>query len=107
MHNSIKYIIKIVIIALLIGCLFKVPYAYFTITRVLVCVGFYFLAFKDEEESNRQSILGFGILLFQPIFKIPFGRFVWNVIDVVVAALMLIWIVIDLIKYLDGKRKGI
>lgn len=107
MVNSIKYIIKIAIIVLLIGCLFKVPYSYFIVTRVLVCTGFYLLGFKMEQKSNMQTILVFGIILFQPIFKIPFGRFVWNIIDVCVAALMLIWIIMDLIKYSNGKRTRI
>jgi len=86
-------IIKILIAALLIGCLFEVPYGYFQFIRIAGCIGFCYLAYKELEE--KRSITGiFSVvcaILLNPVFKIHFTRKTWNNIDVVIALGLIIW----------------
>jgi len=99
------YLIKILLAALLIGCLFKVPYGYFQFVRIAGCIGFCYLAY--EEYKSRRVIteilcIACAILL-NPIIKIHFSRSLWNTIDLIIAILLIIWIVVDLVYLYYGK----
>ena len=86
--------IKIGLATLLFLCLADMPYGYFQFVRWAALVGFALLAF-DASEKNRQQemIVYIGLaLLFQPIFKIALGRTIWNIVDLVVGAALLIMI---------------
>ena len=90
-------IIKILIAALLIGCLFKVPYGYFQFIRIAGCIGFCYLAYKEFEEKRTTTGLlsvAFAILL-NPVFKIHFTRKIWNNIDLVIAIGLIIWVIFE------------
>lgn len=68
------------------------PYGYFQFVRWAALVGFALLAF-DASDKNRQQemIVYIGLaLLFQPIFKITLGRFLWNIVDVIVGVGLLL-----------------
>jgi hypothetical protein len=101
-------IIKILLAGLLIGCLFNVPYGYFQFIRIAGCVGFIYLAYYEFQ--NKRNITGiFSVacaLLLNPVFKIHFVRKQWNIIDVVIAVLLLIWVIFDLyFQYGKGNKK--
>ena len=49
-------IIKLLIAALLIGCLFNVPYGYFQFIRIAGCIGFAYLAYN--EFNYKRNITG-------------------------------------------------
>ncbi len=55
-------------------------------------VGFVYLAYAKFEEGNKLSSYVFAALaiLFQPLLKIDLGRTIWNIIDVVVGAGLII-----------------
>ena len=78
---------------LLLLCLFKMPYGYYNLVRILAMVYFGFLAVCFGQEKLYVTIpAGILALLFQPFFKIALGRTMWNVVDVVVAvALVVLW----------------
>jgi hypothetical protein len=80
-------IIKIAIAILLLICLFDLPYGYFQLIRYIALVGFAILAYYEYERKNIPMVIVFLglVLLFQPIAKIPLGRQVWNIVDVLVA----------------------
>ena len=99
-----KIIIKLIIAALLFGCLLKVPYGYFQFVRIAGCIGFCYLAysrFHDGKALTGIFCVACAILL-NPVFKIYFTRNVWNDIDVIIAILLLVWVIIDVIT--EGKR---
>lgn len=50
-------------------------------------VGFGILAYKSNQKGNLTMAITYVILavLFQPIYKIALGRFLWNVVDVIAA----------------------
>lgn len=83
--------IKIILICLLFGCLFDMPYSYFELVRFVSMVGFGYLAFVAFEQRNQRDLIVFIVLalLFQPFEKIALGRFLWNVVDVVVALFLI------------------
>ena len=88
MNNTIKIILAI----LMFICLADVPYGYFQFVRFAALVGFGILAIAASIEENQTEMFIYGALalLFQPFFKIALGREVWNVVDVIVGAGLLI-----------------
>lgn len=74
-------LIKILLALLLFGCLLNMPYGYFQIVRFLMLIGMGYLFVTEEENKIIYLILA---LLFQPFIKIPLGRTIWNIVDVVV-----------------------
>jgi hypothetical protein len=88
---------KILLIFILVGCLFDVPYGYFQFVRISGCLGFLYLAWIELE--NERIITGIpcivsGILL-NPIFKIHFTRNIWNKIDLAMAGFLFIWLLFN------------
>ena len=64
------------------------------LVRFFAMVTFGLMAYQYYLEKKKSLMLVFGALavLFQPIIKIPLGRMVWNVVDVVVAIVLIVLI---------------
>lgn len=94
-----KNIIKITLAILFFICLAKMPYGYFQFVRFIALSGFAILAYNANKEENKIEVIIYIALaiLFQPFFKIYFGREIWNIIDVIVG--------IGLISSIYIKRK--
>ena len=62
------------------------PYGFYQFVRFVALIGFALLAYQANQLVRQAEIFIYiGLaLLFQPLFKISFGRQIWNVIDVVV-----------------------
>lgn len=86
---------------LLLLCLAPMPYGYFMLVRFVMMVACGWLAYRYYTMNKVTATWIFGILalLFQPFYKIALGRTVWNVIDVIVAILMIALFVME-------QRKG-
>ena len=84
--------IKVILAILMFICLADVPYGYFQFVRFAALVGFGILAIAASRDDNQTEMFIYGALalLFQPFFKIALGREVWNVVDVIVGAGLLI-----------------
>lgn len=85
-----KWSIIILAIALVL-CLAPMPYGYFILVRYVATILFFVMAYKYHQEKNNAATYFWIALaiLFQPIFKIALGRALWNIIDVVVAIILL------------------
>ncbi|MDR1504472.1 MAG: hypothetical protein LBT43_18655 [Prevotella sp.] len=86
--RNIQYIL---VVALLL-CLFPMPYGYFILVRYAAAIIFAIMAYSYYQQ-NKKSAAYFWIaltLLFQPIFKIALGRFTWNIVDVLIAVVLLV-----------------
>ena len=83
---NIENNIKIVLAILFFICLADMPYGYFQFVRFVAMIGFAFLAYSANQQTNKNKVFIYIALaiLFQPIFKIALGRTVWNIIDVIV-----------------------
>ncbi|MBS1650708.1 MAG: hypothetical protein JSU07_01740 [Bacteroidetes bacterium] len=83
--------IKIILSVLFLVCLFKMPYGYYQVVRLVGFVGFILLAYKSyTDKAINMAIIYCGLaLLFQPLFKIALGRTIWNVVDVLVSIFLI------------------
>lgn len=88
-------IIKIGLAVLMFGCLFDMPYGYYQLVRFIALIGFAVLAYQANQQSRQTEMFIYGALalLFQPFFKIALGRELWNIVDVIVGAGLLVSLV--------------
>lgn len=94
--KSHAQIISIVLSALLLICLFNMPYGYYELVRFLAMIGFALLAYYENTKKNDLFMIVFIALalLFQPFFKIALGRDLWNIIDVIVAVFLIYYYIL-------------
>ena len=80
-------LIKITLAILLLLCLMDMPYGYYQLVRWAAMVGFALLANEVREQGDNNLVIVYiGLaLLFQPLIKLPLGRPLWNMVDVLVA----------------------
>ena len=85
--------------ALLLLCLLDMPYGFFVLVRFIATAAFCFFAFVEYQDGNKDRMILFIILsvLFQPLWRIPLGRVIWNIVDVVVAG-YLVYLLFQVIK---------
>ena len=87
----------LILAALLLFCLAPMPYGYFQLVRFVAMTVFGLMAYRYYQNQKLVATWVFGALalLFQPIFKIALGRSVWNVVDVIVALLLIALFVME------------
>lgn len=68
------------------------PYSYYQAVRFVGLLGFALLAYFSYQENKKVELIVYAALalLFQPFIKIALGRTVWNIVDVIVSALLII-----------------
>lgn len=86
-----QFYIYLALVALLLLCLFHMPYGFYTLVRFLAMVAFAYLAYLEFKSKNIDRMVVFIALavLFQPFVKMALGRTVWNIVDVAVACYLL------------------
>lgn len=80
---------------MLLLCLLQMPYGYYELVRFVSMVVFAIMAYKYYEKKKEvlTIVLGALAILFQPFVKIALGRTIWNIVDVVVALLLVgLWL---------------
>lgn len=94
-----KYI-PLSLAALLLLCLAPMPYGYYQLVRFVSMVVFGVMAVRSWNEERQAWAITFGSLavLFQPVVKIALGRMMWNIVDVVVAIILVVYTVLDIRK---------
>ena len=87
-----KQNIQIVGAIILLLCLLHMPYGFYTIVRLAMTVISGYLAYDYYTHNKKELAVTFSIIavLFQPFIKLALGREIWQVVDVVVAILLLI-----------------
>lgn len=78
-------------------CLAPMPYGYFQLVRFVAMIVFGLMAYHYYQNQKMVATWVFGALalLFQPIYKIALGRVVWNVVDVIMALLLIALFVME------------
>ena len=93
-NNSFKIngAVYIVLSVLLLLCLAPMPYGYYQLVRFIAAVVFIVLAWHNYNTKEVCLTVVFGALalLFQPFIKIALGRTMWNIVDVIVAGMLII-----------------
>lgn len=81
----------LILAAMLLLCLAPMPYGYFMLVRYAMMIACGVMAYQYYQRKKLTAVWVFVSLavLFQPIYKIALGRTLWNVVDVIVAALMI------------------
>lgn len=84
--------IQLILAALLLLCLAPMPYGYYQLLRFVAMVAFGWMAYGYYVEKKEGLMVTFCALtlLFQPFIKVALGRELWNMVDVTVAALLLL-----------------
>lgn len=87
-----KIVSKLFLAILLLLCLAPMPYGYYQLVRIVAMIAFAFMAYQYYEKENVPLAITFGglALLFQPIIKVALGRTLWNIVDVIVAVLIIV-----------------
>ncbi len=82
--------IKILAFLVLIA-IFPLPYSYYEVLRVAVCLGIVFIVLKEWKsiDTTTKTILAVIAILFNPFSPIYLSKMVWVVIDLVVGLYML------------------
>ncbi len=89
-------ILKLLLALLLLLCLADMPYGYYQFVRFLACIAFGYFAFGEQEKQTKWALFYIALaILFQPFIKISLGRVLWNVVDVIVAVILLYSIVLN------------
>lgn len=78
--------------AILLLCIFPLPYGFFTIVRVVTTIISLYLAYTYFTQNKKELAITFTIVavLFQPFIKLALGREVWLVVDVLVAVFLIV-----------------
>jgi hypothetical protein len=72
------------------------PYGYYQFVRFVACIAFGYFAFGEQEKQSKWAVFYIILaILFQPFIKISLGRELWNVVDVIVAAILLFTVVFN------------
>lgn len=73
-------------------CLLDMPFFYYQFVRFVAMAGFAYLAFVENEENKKNEVIVYiGLaILFQPFIKIALGRYLWNIVDVIVGVGLLL-----------------
>jgi hypothetical protein len=87
---------KLLLALLLLLCLADMPYGYYQFVRFVACIAFGYFAFGEQEKQTKWALFYIALaILFQPFIKISLGRVLWNVVDVIVAVILLYSIVLN------------
>lgn len=80
---------------LMVLCLFDMPYGYYTFVRFVAMVVFAIIAFKCIFNDKKEWALFFvsSALLFQPFIKVALGRTMWNVVDIIEAIVLILFVI--------------
>lgn len=97
----LQNIIKISLSILFFLCLINLPYGYYQLVRFIALIGFAYLSYKSYEDGNKILCYLFAALaiLFQPLLKVDLGRTIWNMVDAVLGAGLIISL------FLKSKKK--
>ena len=107
MHPIFKIVVKIIMAAMLFGCLLKWQYSYYQILRWIVCGGFLLFGYKEYEEKRLYIALPcFTIaILFNPLAPIHLDRETWLPIDISIGVTLVVWIIADTVTTLSVYKK--
>lgn len=83
----------IILAGMLLLCLAPMTYGYYQFVRFVSMVVFAVMAYQYYVKKQMEWAVVFGALalLFQPFVKIALGRTMWNIVDVVVAIMLIVF----------------
>lgn len=72
-------------------------YGFYTLVRIISATTFAYFSYQYFKAKKEKLAFLFAALtlLFQPFFKLTLGRFIWNVVDVFIALVLLVLAIKD------------
>jgi len=88
----LQTIIKIALSIIFLLCLLDMPYGYYQAVRFVGMLGFALLAYYSYDDNKKVEVIIYIslALLFQPFIEVALGRTIWNVVDVIASAGLII-----------------
>ena len=82
-----KIIIKLIIAALLFACWANKLTEHFQLIKIMVCIGFAWLAYIEFKADKllTPTLFGIGAIILNPFFEIPFLSGSWDLIYLIFA----------------------
>lgn len=101
-----KIAIRVILAALLLGCLYKQSYGYYQFVRIATFIFLLIISFVEFNEKKifEPIILLCAAILFNPIYKVYFKKPVWNKIDIVLAGVLILLSIFELWQRLRRKE---
>ena len=98
--KNMNHLLKIILAVLLLLCLAPMPYGYYQLVRIVAMIAFAIMAYQYYEKENVPLAFTFAglALLFQPFVKVALGRTLWNIVDAIVAVVIIVLVALDLKK---------
>ncbi len=86
-----KNILKLILSILFLLCLLRMPYWYYQLIRLLGVIGLLYFAYLDNKDKLKVTPQSFVIaaIIINPIIKISFRKNTWQIIDIILAAVLL------------------
>ena len=84
-------LLRLVLAILLLLCLDDMQYGYFQLVRTVSAGFFAYLSYEYFRSNKVEYSFAYGTLalLFQPFCKVALGRTIWNIVDVLVATILI------------------
>jgi uncharacterized membrane protein YfhO len=93
----INTILKVCLAIMLLLCFLNMPYGYYELVRITSFVILGYLAIIEYKSKNfgHVPVYIIGTILFNPIVKIALGRDMWQVVDFVFAAILIVTTIVS------------
>lgn len=100
-NEKLQITISYLLVIVFIIAVFKVPYGYYQLVRLLGTIGFGMLAYYEFVKNSIiwAVIFGVSVIILNPVIKVSFSKNEWQVLDLLFAVLVSIYIVLN-------KRRG-
>lgn len=84
--------VQVILAVILLACFLPMPYGFYTLVRFVSMIGFAWMSYQYYafKKTNLAVLFGSLALLFQPFFKIALGRTLWNMVDLIVAIVLIV-----------------
>lgn len=90
MKNYTEIIVKIILAILLLLCLLKMPFGYYQFIRIGGTIAFLYLLIENRKKPVFLIMWSAFAILFNPIIKIYFSKPIWNIIDAIIAIILIL-----------------
>lgn len=93
-------ILKSILAIMLLLCLLHMPYGYYEVVRISVMVVLGILSYEYFQQGNKSlAIVAMAaVVIFQPFVKFYIGKDIWHILDILLAAFLVIT------AYLESKK---
>jgi len=95
--------VRLIAAGILVLAIADLPYGYYTLLRIVICILAGFTAYIAFESDNKPWAWIFGAIaiLFNPIIPIYFDKEIWGFLDAIVAIIFVVSI-----KYFGTDERG-